>query len=225
MPRQKNNVEETEGLEKVVTQSDDALVVENKELKNRLSKLEEMFLALTQQMQEKSTALSPTSAQIEPQEEVIPEIPMGKIIKVVSLFNGGLNLKTSDHGDARVYRFEELGQIYPIIYADLVQILSNQRRFFTEGYCMILDKNVVKAHALEEIYKKMVDDKTIKNILKYDAAKIREIVSGLMPTVQQTIIETVVSIINKNEYFDKSKVDIISSVTGKDIFAIAQRMK
>lgn len=203
---------------------DDMLVAENKELKNRLSKLEKMFNALTQQVEEKSKPFS-VPKDIEPEEEIVPDIPMGKIIKVVSLFNGGLNLKTSDHGDARVYRFEELGQIYPIIYADLVQILSNQRRFFTEGYCMILDKNVVKAHALEEIYKKIVDDKTIKNILEYDVAKIREIVSGLMPTVQQTIIESVVSIINKNEYFDKTKVDVISSVTGKDIFAIAQRMK
>ncbi|MGI6227463.1 MAG: hypothetical protein ACOYJ1_14535, partial [Peptococcales bacterium] len=49
---------------------DDMLVAENKELKNRLSKLEKMFNALTQQVEEKSKH-SFVPKDIEPEEEIV----------------------------------------------------------------------------------------------------------------------------------------------------------
>lgn len=201
--------------------NDDEIVKENTELKDRLAKLEAMILGLAK------AETKSTPAQVEPTyvDEIIPETPMGKIIRVMSLFNGGLNLKTSNDGSAIVYRFEGVGEMLPIMYSDLVRIISNQRKYFLNGSCMILDQNVVKAHSLEDIHKKMVDGNTIKNILTFDVDKIKQIFTGVIPGVQQTIVEVVVGTINKNEYYDKNKVDAISTIYGTDIFEIARRTK
>lgn len=184
---------------------------ENQELKNKIAELEK-------------ASQSPKSS-IEIEEDIIPEIPMNKTVKIMSLFNGGLNLKTSNDGSATVFRFNFVGETYPIIYSDLVKIIANQRILFKEGYCMILDKDVVKAHYLEDDYKRFVDGKVINEILNYDVSKIKEIFSNATKVNQQAIVDVIINKINSNEYYDKNKISVISGLYGHDIFEIANKMK
>jgi hypothetical protein len=102
--------------------------------------------------------------------------------------------------------------------------MSNQRKFFTEGYCMVLDDDVVRAHVLEDVKAKMIDGNVIKNILTYDENKIKNIFSNVLPAIQQTIVETVIQHINSGEFYEKPKVDIISEIFGQDIISIARQM-
>lgn len=155
----------------------------------------------------------------------IQEIPLNRVVKVMSLFSGGLNLKTSDTNNAQVVRFEFVGQTLPIIYQDLIKMIGNQRQFFEEGYCMILDKDVVKAHYLEKFYKKFIDGKVINNILEYEPDKIREIFSNVTGVIQQSIVDVVISKILNNEYVDKNKVSVLSEVYGRDIFELANKLR
>jgi hypothetical protein len=201
--------------------SQDTLQKENETLKNKLAKMEEMLNSLMTERLESSVNQS-DSKPVEFEE--IPEIPLNKTVRIMSLFHGGLNLKTEQSG-GQIFRFEMVGQILPIIYSDLVKILANQRKFFENGYCMILDKDVVKAHYLEDYYKKFIDVKTINNILDYDVEKIEQIFSNTTPVIQQTIVDIIVSKINKNEYVDRNRVLVINKAYGKDVFELACRLR
>lgn len=196
------------------------LLKEKQVLEERLAKMELLINSLTEQ-KEKTFTIVDNDFEF----EEIPEIPMNKVIKVMSLFSGGLNLKTTNDGTAQVFRFEFIGQILPIIYSDLVKIVSNQRAFFEQGYCMILDKDVVKAHYLEDYYKKFIDGRVINNILEYDVDKIKEIFTNTTPVIQQSIIDMMVQKINNNEYVDKNKVTALNEVYGNDIFELANKLK
>lgn len=204
---------------KTNTENND-LVKRNEELEKELEKMKEMLQKL---MTEKENKLNQEIKQ-EEEEEVFPEIPMNKPIKVMSLYTGGLNLKR--YGDDKTpIRFNMYGETQPILYMDLLKIISHQRKFFEEGYCIVLDKNVIKAHYLEKHMSKILDKKTIDNLLDYDDEKIKDLFNGTTKQIKETIVDLIVDKIIKKEYVDRNKVALISELYGKDLYEIADKLK
>lgn len=203
---------------KTNTENND-LVKRNKELEKELEKMKEMLQKL---MAEKKVDTKQNSEIKE--EEVFPEIPMNKPIKVMSLYTGGLNLKRYED-DKTPIRFNMYGETQPILYMDLLKIISHQRKFFEEGYCIVLDKNVIKAHYLEKHMSKILDKKTIDNLLDYDDEKIEDLFNGTTKQIKETIVDLIVDKIVKKEYVDRNKVALISELYGKDLYEIADKLK
>jgi hypothetical protein len=103
--------------------------------------------------------------------------------------------------------------------------MSHQHRFKKNGYFMILDNDVVKAHALEDDYKKILTKQQIENILTFEDDVIRTLFSGTTNVIRETIVTMIMQKINSNEkkdYVDKNKVAILSEIYGKDIYALAR---
>lgn len=203
---------------KTNTENND-LVKRNKELEKELEKMKEMLQKL---MTEKENKLNQEIKQEEV--EVFPEIPMHKPIKVMSLYTGGLNLKKYND-DETPFRFNFFGETQPILYGDLVKIISHQRKFFEEGYCVVLDNDVIKVHYLEKFMEKILDKKTIDKLLEYDDEKIRDLYNGTTKQLKQTIVDLMVDKIVKKEYVDRNKVAVISELYGKDLYEIADKLK
>lgn len=203
---------------KTNTENND-LVKRNKELEKELEKMKEMLQKL---MAEKKVDTKQNSEIKE--EEVFPEIPMHKPIKVMSLYTGGLNLKKYND-DKTPFRFNFFGETQPILYGDLVKIISHQRKFFEEGYCVVLDNDVIKVHYLEKFMKKILDKKTIDKLLEYDDEKIKDLYNGTTKQLKQTIVDLIVDKIVKKEYVDRNKVAVISELYGKDLYEIAEHLK
>lgn len=203
---------------KTNTENND-LVKRNKELEKELEKMKEMLQKL---MTEKENKLNQEIKQEEV--EVFPEIPMHKPIKVMSLYTGGLNLKKYND-DKTPFRFNFFGETQPILYGDLVKIISHQRKFFEEGYCVVLDNDVIKVHYLEKFMKKILDKKTIDKLLEYDDEKIKDLYNGTTKQLKQTIVDLIVDKIVKKEYVDRNKVAVISELYGKDLYEIAEHLK
>jgi len=203
---------------KTNTENND-LVKRNEELEKELEKMKEMLQKL---MAEKKVDTKQNSEAKE--DEVFPEIPMHKPIKVMSLYTGGLNLKRYED-DKTPIRFNMYGETQPILYMDLLKIISHQRKFFEEGYCIVLDKNVIKAHYLEKHMSKILDKKTIDNLLDYDDEKIKDLFNGTTKQLKQTIVDLIVDKIVKKEYVDRNKVAVISELYGKDLYEIAEHLK
>jgi len=181
-----------------------ALVEENNYLRTELEQLKAMI-----------------SNMVKPAETTqSTDISLNKVVRVMSLFTGGMTLKTSEHG--RTFRFNEFGDVQPIIYGDLVQIMSYQHRFCKEGYFAILDKDVIIAQGLEEVYKKILDKKTIENILTFSDDKIRELFLGTTDNIRESIISIVTNKLNGNDSVDKNKVHLLSELCGIDLFAYAR---
>ena len=203
---------------KTNTENND-LVKRNEELEKELEKMKEMLQKL---MAEKKVDTKQNSETKE--EEVFPEIPMHKPIKVMSLYTGGLNLKKYND-DKTPFRFNFFGETQPILYGDLVKIISHQRKFFEEGYCVVLDNDVIKVHYLEKFMKKILDKKTIDKLLDYDDEKIKDLYNGTTKQLKQTIVDLIVGKIVKKEYVDRNKVAVISELYGKDLYEIAEHLK
>jgi len=196
------------------------LVKRNEELERELEELKKKLETL---MSEKVSAVEKNN-DIKDENEVFPEIPMHKPIKVMSLYIGGLNLKRYAD-DKTPLRFNFFGETQPILYSDLAKIISYQRKFFEEGYCVVLDKDVIKVHYLEKFMKKILDKKTIDRILEYDDDKIRDLYNGTTKQLKQTIVDLIVDKIVKREYVDRNKVAVISELYGKDLYEIAEHLK
>lgn len=203
---------------KTNTENND-LVKRNEELEKELEKMKEMLQKL---MTEKENKFNQEIKQEEV--EVFPEIPMHKPIKVMSLYTGGLNLKKYND-DKTPFRFNFFGETQPILYGDLVKIISHQRKFFEEGYCVVLDNDVIKVHYLEKFMKKILDKKTIDKLLEYDDEKIKDLYNGTTKQLKQTIVDLIVDKIVKKEYVDRNKVAVISELYGKDLYEIAEHLK
>ena len=203
---------------KTNTENND-LVKRNEELEKELEKMKEMLQKL---MAEKKVDTKQNSKAKE--EEVFPEIPMNKPIKVMSLYTGGLNLKRYED-DKTPIRFNRFGEVQPILYMDLIKIISHQRKFFEEGYCVILDDEVIKVHYLEKDMEKILDKNTIEKILDYENEKIRDLFVGTTKQIRQTIIDLIIDKIIKKEYVDRNKVALISELYGKDLYEIAEHLK
>ncbi len=152
------------------------------------------------------------------------EIPFRQYVRVMSLTKHKLTVSTEGFGNGTVYNFTNYGQVQSIIYEDLAKIIHNNERFAREGYFLILDPRVVKIHNLEEQYSKIVDKKTIDNILNLDVNSIQNIVSKTSPHIKNTIVATVVEKILNNEQVDLNKVNVISVSSGKDINEIIKHM-
>src|SRR5690606_3371793 len=196
------------------------LVKRNEELERELEELKKKLETL---MSEKVSAVEKNN-DIKDENEVFPEIPMNKPIKVMSLYTGGLNLKKYD-SDKTTVRFNIFGEVQPILYMDLIKIISHQRKFFEEGYCVILDDEVIKVHYLEKDMEKILDKNTIEKVLDYENEKIRDLFVGTTKQIRQTIIDLIIDKIIKKEYVDRNKVALISELYGKDLYEIAEHLK
>src|SRR5690606_34546686 len=184
------------------------LVKRNEELERELEELKKKIETL---MSEKVSAVEKNN-DIKDENEVFPEIPMNKPIKVMSLYTGGLNLKKYD-SDKTPVRFNRFGEVQPILYMDLIKIISHKRNFYEER---------IKVNYLEKDIEKILDKNTIEKVLDYENEKIRDLFVGTTKQIRQTIIDLIIDKIIKKEYVDRNKVALISELYGKDLYEIAE---
>ncbi|MBZ4664644.1 MAG: hypothetical protein JG776_2368 [Caloramator sp.] len=207
MPRKKNEVdiETMEGID---------YAKENEKLKEEIEQLKKMIEELRK---EKENI-------IDIPESTVSEIPLNKLIKVVSLFHGILNLITNS---GKVITFNHFGAIKPITFGDLMEICDRQKRLAEEGYFMILDKDAVEALYLTEAYKKIVSKEVIENIITLPEEKIKEILENTTDAIKESIIDTIIKGINAGDirYLDKNKIYFIGQILGKDLFKMAEDVK
>lgn len=150
-----------------------------------------------------------------------------KLIKVISLSDGGVSLKTKSSGDCKVFRFDKFGHSVSITYTDLQDIISTDRSFIEDGFVYICDKDVVKNNYLEDAYSKFLTIETINNIFSFPKDEIIDMIQNTTEALQESIISFVVKKINNGEYVDMNKVDAIGKSCKKpcNIIELAQQKR
>jgi hypothetical protein len=194
-----------------------------------IKKMMKTIKSLQKELKElKSTKEDKVVEKVVLEEEIESEpidIPMSKAIKVISLYNGGLTLFTQARGQGKPYRFNNFGVIRSIIYSDLLDCIAHQSRYFIEGFCMILDKDVNKNQGLDVYVKNFLTKSQIENILSFDAEKITYLLTHTTKTMLSTIVENVTFALVENKSLDMNKVKIISDIYGRDINEIVTILK
>jgi hypothetical protein len=180
---------------------------ENKLLLDRLNKLEYML-----------------SNKEETKKEQTDIIPMTRIVKVISLYNGILNLKTSNRSDVVIFKFNFFGDVQPIFYSDIVKCIAVQQRFFKDGFCMILDEEVVKAHYLTKDYDKLLTKEQFDTFLSLSDTDMERIYKNLPKQQKMTLLERIAYSVNDNTA-DRNKVEKVSKFSHQDIYELANKLK
>ena len=178
----------------------DSLKKENAELKSQLqSILEKLSLLETKNEENIAEAESEETVDVDNYKEINPLKP----IKVVSLTDGGVSLRTNSSGSGKTFRFDKFGHSISITYSDLQDVIA------TDGSVYICDADVVRNNYLDDCYSKFLTVEKITNILSFGKSDIIDMVSNTTETIQETIISLIVKKINNNEYVDMNKVDAI----------------
>lgn len=203
--------------------NDDALKQENEELKIQLAEMMNMIKDLQSSKSEPENVASENKGT--DKSENIEDVEMNARILVTSITTGGVNLKTSNDGSARHFRFEKLGQTIPIIYEHLINCINTDRWLFEDGLIYISDPNVIREQCLEEAYKKFLTPDTIENILDFDMSVITEMITSTTPAIQETIIDLVVDKLNHGGSIDMNKVNAIGTACNVNIMELASKLK
>lgn len=196
---------------------------ENEELKNQLSEMMNMI----KNLQAKKTESEKNFAENVKSEksENVEDVEMNARILVTSITTGGVNLKTSNDGSARHFRFEKLGQTIPIIYEHLINCINTDRWLFEDGLIYISDQNVIREQCLEDAYKKFLTPETIENILDFDMNVIVEMVKSTTPAIQETIVDLVANKMNNGGSIDMNKVNAIGNTCNVNIMELANKLR
>lgn len=200
----------------------DSLRKENEELKSQLQMILEK-LSTIEGKENTTVSENKTVEDYEDDVETYKEINPLKPIKVVSLSDGGVSLRTNTNGSGKSFRFDKFGHSISITYSDLQDVIAVNRTFIEDGTVYICDADVVKNNYLDEYYNRFLTVEKITNILSFSKSDIVDMVSNTTETIQETIISLIVKKINNNEYVDMNKVDAIgkSCKTPCDISALA----
>lgn len=208
----KNNNLEIEALKKA-----------NDELKNQLDTLMKMMESFTQK--EKDLIVENHEKIDENNStEFLEEPNPGKMIRIVSLCRGSLNMDEDNTGRGLIH-FDKYGETKTVLYSSLVNIVNNNRKFAEKGLFYILDKSAVYYLGLQDVYKKIITNDVIDNILNYDDVDIVKIINNTEPTQIQTMANNLVDKIYYGANLDLNKVQLISNESGIDIMGKVKQMK
>lgn len=186
----------------------DSLRKENEELKFQLQMILEK-LSTIEEKENTTVSENKTVEDYEDDVETYKEINPLKPIKVVSLSDGGVSLRTNTNGSGKSFRFDKFGHSISITYSDLQDVIAVNRTFIEDGTVYICDADVVKNNYLDEYYNRFLTVEKITNILSFSKSDIVDMVSNTTETIQETIISLIVKKINNNEYVDMNKVEAI----------------
>lgn len=219
-----NNVEpSSENISKI-----ELLEEENKMLKSQVNEILNLLKDMKTKesethMDSYNNVINNNVNDFDEEEHTFVDINPLKPIKVISLSDGGVNLKTTNDGNAKVFRFDKFGHVATITYADLQDCIATCRPFIEDGTVYICDKDVVRNNYLDEYYKHFLTVDTINNILSFPQSKIVDMVKNTTPTIQDTLIDLMVKKINNNENVDMNKIDAIGKACAVpcDITALA----
>jgi hypothetical protein len=149
-------------------------------------------------------------------------IDLDEDIDVVSLCNNKLNLSTGGFGKGELYWFENFGEVKPIPFRDLKEIVKNNRTFLEKGYYYVESDKARKALRISRIYDNLPAAQDLINLLDKDIKTIKVILEKMTPEQKTMISSVVVNKLYNNEKIDMNIVKEIGDSIGRDLATVAK---
>lgn len=208
---------------KSVIKKDDKLIKENDKLKQEVDELKDMVKQLIEQSKIKDDEIKEKTTIIE-ESDVIISIEPREMIKVTSLYHGGLNLTGLNN---KHIRFDRFGHTKAVYFEDVESICTLNRTLLEKGFFFIHDERIPKILYMEDVFEKIIKFDILKNIFQLNAIEIEKLYLSTTKELQKTIIHTFANWINENDpfYIDKNKIETINRISGQDVLKIAETLK
>ena len=145
-----------------------------------------------------------------------------ELIKLCSLTHGELNLNL----DGRpTISFRKYGDIKPVLYSKLVNVVNENRGFAECGDFYIMDERAVYHLGLSEYYKKIYPLEVLNNIETYSEDKIKDILSRMCRTQKETVVINIAQKMYDNASINQNSVKVIENSLGIDIHEMVRTMR
>jgi hypothetical protein len=133
-------------------------------------------------------------------------------IKVMSLIPYQLTLTTEDYGRGKKYDFHKFGEVKRIPYHYLTEIMEQHPNFLNDGYYIILNKNVVRKHGLDDIYTRILTKENIEKIMAGNDSDAVNLFKSCSDAQRDSIIAMVHEKMIANEFVDLNLMDRFSRI-------------
>ena len=144
------------------------------------------------------------------------------MIRLQSLTKGELCLNVN--GSVAI-NFDKYGDIKPVLYSELMNIVNNNRRFAEEGAFYIMDDASVKYLGLSRYYDNILSYDEIESLESYSDDEIRTIVTKISDFQKDVVSLVFANRIYNDEQVDRNKIEVISKACEIDIAKRAREMK
>ena len=144
------------------------------------------------------------------------------MIRLQSLTKGELCLNVN--GSVAI-NFDKYGDIKPVLYSELMNIVNNNRLFAEEGAFYIMDDASVKYLGLSRYYDNILSYDEIESLESYSDDELRTIVPRISDFQKDVVSLVFANRIYNDEQVDRNKVEVISKACEIDIAKRAREMK
>ena len=144
------------------------------------------------------------------------------MIRLQSLTKGELCLNVN--GSVAI-NFDKYGDIKPVLYSELMNIVNNNRRFAEEGAFYIMDDASVKYLGLSRYYDNILSYDEIESLESYSDDELRTIVTKISDFQKDVVSLVFANRIYNDEQVDRNKIEVISKACEIDIAKRAREMK
>lgn len=204
-------------------------------LKEEINEMKEQQNLMFEQFRQILASMS-GSMNVPPKEEVLVEKEEQKedkpvvldqpksdeLIRLCSLTHGELNLNL----DGRpAISFRKYGDIKPVLYSKLVNVVNENRGFAECGDFYIMDERAVYHLGLSEYYKKIYPLEVLNNIETYSEDKIKDILSRMCRTQKETVVINIAQKMYDNASINQNSVKVIENSLGIDIHDMVKTMR
>ena len=188
------------------------------------AKLLEMLTNLTSKKEEQpvNTVQKQDVAVVRKNYDNIRQPRPDAMIRLQSLTKGELCLNVN--GSVAI-NFDKYGDIKPVLYSELMNIVNNNRRFAEEGAFYIMDDASVKYLGLSRYYDNILSYDEIESLESYSDDELRTIIPKISDFQKDVVSLVFANRIYNDEQVDRNKIEVISKACEIDIAKRAREMK
>lgn len=188
------------------------------------AKLLEMLTNLTSQKAEQpvNTVQKQDAAVVRKNYDNLRQPRPDAMIRLQSLTKGELCLNVN--GSVAI-NFDKYGDIKPVLYSELMNIVNNNRRFAEEGAFYIMDDASVKYLGLSRYYDNILSYDEIESLESYSDDELRTIIPKISDFQKDVVSLVFANRIYNDEQVDRNKIEVISKACEIDIAKRAREMK
>jgi hypothetical protein len=200
----------------------------NTKSKSEIELLREQVNVLTKLISEKHDSKKESTKEEYPidEENDIITISSDTYVKVMSLTPFYLTLTTQEYGRGKKFNFEKYGDVKRILYHDLCDIMEQHPNFLNDFNYVILNRDVVRKHGLDDLYSKMLTKETIDKIINNgndtDSVNLFKACGDVQ---RENIITILLDKMLNDEFVDLNLLDRMSRIVGYSISERGEEMK
>lgn len=147
-------------------------------------------------------------------------------IKVMSLTPYYLTLTTQEFGRGKKFNFEKFGEVKRILYHDLVDIMEQHQNFLNEGYFVILNRDVVRKHGLDDIYSRILPKEKIEAVMSGEnQSDAVNLFKACADSQKENMSIILIDKIVRGEFVDLNLLDRLSRIIGYNIAERAEETR